>query len=61
MELDIATMINQYGFPIIAVFGLGYFIYYIWQWVTESVDPIISESLLWSKIAFIKTKYHLFN
>jgi hypothetical protein len=44
MEFDIATMINQYGFPIIAVFGLGYFIYYIWQWVTESVDPIISES-----------------
>ena len=42
MEFDIATMINQYGFPIIAVFGLGYFIYYIWQWVTESVDPIIS-------------------
>jgi hypothetical protein len=37
-------MINQFGFPIIAAFGLGYFIYYIWTWVTESVDPVIHES-----------------
>lgn len=42
--LDIATAISQYGFPIIAAFGLGYFIYYIWTWVTEEVDPIVSES-----------------
>lgn len=41
---DLATAINQYGFPIIAAFGLGYFIYYIWTWVTESVDPVIHES-----------------
>lgn len=42
--LNIATAISQYGFPIIAAFGLGYFIYYIWTWVTEEVDPIVSES-----------------
>ena len=41
---DLASQINQYGFPIIAAFGLGYFIYYIWTWVTESVDPVIHES-----------------
>lgn len=44
MDLDIAALISQYGFPIIAAFGLGYFIYYIWKWVTEQVDPVISES-----------------
>ena len=44
MEVDLASQINQYGFPIIAAFGLGYFIYYIWTWVTESVDPVIHES-----------------
>jgi hypothetical protein len=44
MELDIASLISQYGFPIIAAFGLGYFIYYIWKWVTEQVDPVINES-----------------
>ena len=42
--LNIAEMISQYGFPIIAAVGLGYFIYYIWNWVTEEVDPVIGES-----------------
>ena len=41
---ELANAINQYGFPIIAALGLGYFIYYIWQWVTTKVDPIIHES-----------------
>ena len=41
---ELANQINQYGFPIIAALGLGYFIYYIWQWVTTKVDPIIHES-----------------
>ena len=41
---ELAKAINQYGFPIIAALGLGYFIYYIWQWVTTKVDPIIHES-----------------
>jgi len=43
-ELDIAKMVSQYGFPIIAAVGLGYFVYYIWSWVTEKVDPVIEES-----------------
>ena len=41
---ELANAINQYGFPIIAAIGLGYFIYYIWLWVTIKVDPIIHES-----------------
>jgi hypothetical protein len=44
MELDIAAAISQYGFPIIAAFGLGYFIFYIWTWVTQEVDPVVNES-----------------
>ena len=43
-ELNIGEMISQYGFPIIAAVGLGYFIYYIWSWVTDKVDPVIEES-----------------
>jgi predicted DNA-binding protein YlxM (UPF0122 family) len=43
-EFNIADAINQYGFPIIAAFGLGYFIFYIWRWVTEDVDPVVEES-----------------
>ena len=41
---ELAAAINQYGFPTIAAIGLGYFIYYIWQWVTLKVDPIVHES-----------------
>ena len=43
-EFNIAEAIGQYGFPIIAAFGLGYFIFYIWTWVTEQVDPVVNES-----------------
>ena len=43
-EFNIADAISQYGFPIIDAFGLGYFIFYIWRWVTEEVDPVVEES-----------------
>jgi len=41
---ELAQQINQYGFPIIAALGLGYFIYWIWRWVTDEVDPVVHES-----------------
>jgi len=39
--MDIAAAISEYGFPIIAAMGMGYFIYFIWKWVTETIDPVI--------------------
>lgn len=42
--VNIAELVSQYGFPIIAAVGLGYFVYYIWSWVTDKVDPVIEES-----------------
>lgn len=41
---NIADLVSKYGFPIIAAGGLGYFVYYIWKWVTEEIDPVIGES-----------------
>ena len=41
---ELAQQINQYGFPIIAALAMGYFIYWIWTWVTEEVDPVVHES-----------------
>ena len=43
MEFDIAQAISDYGFPIIAAMGMGYFIYFIWKWVTETIDPVLGE------------------
>ena len=42
--MDIAELINKYGFPIIAAGGLGYFVYYVWQWVTNEIKPVTSEA-----------------
>ena len=44
MDIDVAGAINQYGFPIIAACGLGYFVYYIWTWATKEIDPVLSEA-----------------
>lgn len=41
---EIIGLINKYGFPIVAAFGLGYFIFYVWKWVTEEIDPVTSEA-----------------
>ena len=41
---ELANAISQYGFPIIAAMGLGYFVYYVWQWVTKEVKPVLSEA-----------------
>jgi len=44
MTKDLATMINQYGFPIIAAFGMGGLIYFVWKWVTTEIKPVMSET-----------------
>lgn len=41
--MDIAELISQYGFPIVMAVGLGYFIYFIWNFIGEHIDPALSE------------------
>lgn len=41
---EIAELINKYGFPIVAAGGLGYFVYYVWQWVTTEIKPVMGEA-----------------
>lgn len=45
METDLGTIIKDFGFPIIAAVGMGYFIFFIWKWVTEVIDPVIGETM----------------
>lgn len=42
--MDIAELINKYGFPIVAAGGMGYFIYYVWTWVTTDIKPVMGEA-----------------
>ena len=42
--MEIAEMVNKYGFPIISAAGMGYFIYFVWKWVTEEIKPVIGQA-----------------
>ena len=39
----LVTILNDYGFPIVMMVGLGYFIYYIWWFVGEKLEPEIEK------------------
>ena len=41
--MDVAGLVNEYGFPIVAVVGLGYFIYYVWNFMNKEVKPALGE------------------
>jgi hypothetical protein len=41
---ELVDLINKYGFPIVAAGGMGYFVYYVWKWVTEEIEPVIGQS-----------------
>jgi len=40
----LVDLVNKYGFPIVAAGGMGYFVYYIWKWVTEEIKPVIGQA-----------------
>ena len=37
--MEIADLIAQYGFPTIMVVGLGYFVYFVYNFIQEHLDP----------------------
>lgn len=41
---ELADLIGKYGFPIIAAGGMGYFVFYVWKWATEEIDPVLSNA-----------------
>ena len=40
---QVAELIGQFGFPIVAMVGLGYFIYFIWTFIGEHIDPALHD------------------
>lgn len=47
MQEEIDTFknaVNQYGLPIMAAGGMGYFIYFVWKFVTENINSKLSEA-----------------
>lgn len=39
----IVQLINDYGFPIVLAVGMGYFIYYVWQFISNELEPEIDK------------------
>lgn len=41
--MDVAGLISEFGFPVVAVVGLGYFIYYVWKYINSEIKPALGE------------------
>ena len=41
--MDIANLVNEYGFPAVMVVGLGYFVYFVWKFVNANLQPEIDK------------------
>ena len=41
---DVIDAIQQFGFPVVMMVGLGYFVYFEWTTITEKIDPAIEKS-----------------
>ena len=41
--MEIIDLVEQFGFTTIMVVGLGYFVYFVWQTISNVIDPAISE------------------
>jgi len=45
MDLNVvAELVKQYGFPIVSSVGMGYFVYFIYKFVTDKLMPLIAET-----------------
>ena len=38
---EIAKLIAEFGFPVVMSIGMGYFIWYVWKFITSEVKPAL--------------------
>ena len=41
--MDIVQVVSDFGSPVVMVVGLGYFVYFVWQTITNKIDPAVQE------------------
>ena len=41
--MNIMQLVADFGFPVVMVVGLGYFVFYVWQTITKTIDPAVQE------------------
>ena len=42
-DFTLVTLIQDYGFPVVMVVGLGYFVYFVYRFINEEIDPQIEK------------------
>jgi|TARA_B100000085_G_scaffold113059_1_gene103190 hypothetical protein len=40
----VIEIIQEYGFPVVAVIGMGWFIWFIYNYITEEIDGKLAEA-----------------
>ena len=40
----VIELVKQYGFPIVAAVGMGYFVFFIYSFVTKELTPLIGQT-----------------
>ena len=40
---DVGALISEFGFPVVMTVGLGYFIYFIWNFIGQHIDPALED------------------
>jgi len=43
--VNVAQIIGEYGFPIVATVGLLYMIYFIWEFITKQIKAKLGETM----------------
>jgi hypothetical protein len=41
--MDIVKIVSEFGFPVVMAAGLGYFVYFVWQTITNVIDPAVQD------------------
>ena len=39
----IASLVTEYGFPVVMVVGLGYYVYFVWNFISTEIEPEIEK------------------
>jgi len=41
--MNIVKLVSEFGFPVVMAAGLGYFVYFVWQTITNVIDPAVQD------------------
>lgn len=36
---ELGQLVSDFGFPVVLAVGMGYFIYYVWTFITNQIEP----------------------